>query len=208
MISVNGHVTHHVKLCKCKWFTFAWHMCIYLWNTFMQSCVYHHVRPCANVNYGVIPSLLQTIINSYLLYKSNSSVCQSVQVLKPKSQKSPKKKNHSLRSWSVVDGGEGLGGRGGDGRGRTGRGELDGCIIHRVQTSDIKKCNTFILLHLPWFLVYDKTLLSKHNPLGGKGWNRQITLTFQLQKTIYTCFVGIGGTLCLLSRCKLLSLFT
>jgi hypothetical protein len=159
IISVNGHVTHHVKLCKCKSFTFAclscythvllnifwvlyltfaWHMCIYLWNTFMQSCVYHHVRPCANVNYGVIPSFWQTIINSY----------------------------------------------------------------------DIKKCNTFILLHLPWFLVYDKTLLSKHNSLGGKGWNRQIIPTFQLQTTIYTCFVGIGGTLCLLSRCKLLSLFT
>jgi hypothetical protein len=118
--------------------TFAWHLCIYLWNTLMQSCVYHHVRPFAHVNYGVIPSFIQTIIKS----------------------------------------------------------------------NDIKKCNTFILLHLPQFLVYDKTLLSKHNPLGSKGWNRQITLNFQLQKTIYTCFVGIGGTLCLLSRCKQLSLFT
>jgi hypothetical protein len=122
---------------------FAKHILGFIFNiwityTFMQSCVYHHVRPCANVNYGVILSFLQTIINSY----------------------------------------------------------------------DIKKCNTFILLHLPWFLLYDKTLLSKHDPLRGKGWNRQITLISQLQKTIYTCFVGIGGTLCLLSRCKLLSLFT
>jgi hypothetical protein len=78
---------------------FIFNICMTYVHTFMQSCVYHHVRPCANVNYGVIPSFLQTVINS----------------------------------------------------------------------NDIKKCNTFIPLHLPQFLVYDKTLLSKHNPMGGKG---------------------------------------